>query len=33
MVAHLDVPPFLPVGPIAQEAAGGFLAAALAHLA
>ena len=31
MVAHLDVPPFLPVGQVAQEAAGGFLAAAIAH--
>ena len=33
MVAHLDVPPFLPVGQVAQEAAGGFLAAAIAHVA
>lgn len=33
MVAHLDVPPFLPVGQVAQEAAGGFLAAAVAHAA
>jgi ribosome-associated toxin RatA of RatAB toxin-antitoxin module len=33
MVAHLDVPPFLPVGQVAQEAAGGFLAAAIAHAA
>jgi ribosome-associated toxin RatA of RatAB toxin-antitoxin module len=32
MTARLDVPPFLPVGPVAQEAAGGFLAAALADL-
>lgn len=32
MVAHLDVPPFLPIGPVAQEAADGFLKAALAHL-
>ncbi len=31
MIAHLDVPPFLPVGQVAQEAAGGFLAAAIAH--
>ena len=33
MIAHLDVPPFLPVGQVAQEAAGGFLAAAIAHAA
>ncbi len=33
MVAHLDLPPFLPVGAVAQEAADGFLRAALAHLA
>jgi ribosome-associated toxin RatA of RatAB toxin-antitoxin module len=32
MTARLDVPPFLPIGPVAQEAAGGFLAAALADL-
>lgn len=33
MVARLDLPPFLPIGPVAQEAADGFLKAALAHLA
>lgn len=33
MIAHLEVPPFLPVGQVAQEAAGGFLAAAIAHAA
>jgi ribosome-associated toxin RatA of RatAB toxin-antitoxin module len=33
MIAHLDVPPFLPVGQVAQEAAGGFLAAAIAQAA
>ena len=33
MIAHLDVPPFLPVGQVAQEAAGGFLAATIAHAA
>jgi ribosome-associated toxin RatA of RatAB toxin-antitoxin module len=33
MIAHLDVPPFLPVGQVAQEAANGFLAAAIAHVA
>jgi ribosome-associated toxin RatA of RatAB toxin-antitoxin module len=33
MIAHLDVPAFLPVGQVAQEAAGGFLAAAIAHAA
>jgi ribosome-associated toxin RatA of RatAB toxin-antitoxin module len=33
MVARLDLPPFLPIGPVAQEAADGFLKAAIAHLA
>lgn len=33
MNAHLDLPPFLPVGSVAQEVANGFLAAAIAHLA
>ena len=30
MTAHLDLPPFLPIDPIAREAANGFLQAALA---
>ncbi len=29
MLAHLDVPPFLPIDPVAREAANGFLRAAL----
>jgi hypothetical protein len=30
--ASLDVPPFLPIDPVAREVANGFLQAALAHL-
>jgi ribosome-associated toxin RatA of RatAB toxin-antitoxin module len=33
MSAHLELPPFLPIDPIAREAANGFLQAALAALA
>jgi len=33
MLAHLDIPPFLPIDPVAREAANGFLQAALAAVA